>query len=84
MEYYKQYNIHEAKTHLSALIDKAVHGEPFIIAKAGKPLVKVSPFIPNKNENLRIGFMSGQINIPSDFNEMGSMEITNMFEGGHN
>ena len=35
-------NIHEAKTNLSRLIEKAVKGEPFIIAKAGKPLVKVS------------------------------------------
>jgi prevent-host-death family protein len=35
-------NIHEAKTNLSRLIDKAVKGEPFIIAKAGKPLVKDS------------------------------------------
>ena len=35
-------NIHEAKTHLSRLLDEAVKGEPFIIAKAGKPLVKVT------------------------------------------
>lgn len=34
-------NIHEAKTHLSRLVDQAVKGEPFVIAKAGKPLVKV-------------------------------------------
>lgn len=38
------YNIHEAKTQLSRLVDEAVHdGEPFIIAKAGRPLVKVVP-----------------------------------------
>jgi prevent-host-death family protein len=36
-------NIHEAKTHLSRLLDRAARGEPFIIAKAGKPLVKVVP-----------------------------------------
>jgi prevent-host-death family protein len=34
-------NIHEAKTHLSRLVDAAARGEPFIIAKAGKPLVTV-------------------------------------------
>ncbi|MCY4531763.1 MAG: type II toxin-antitoxin system prevent-host-death family antitoxin, partial [Gammaproteobacteria bacterium] len=34
-------NMHQAKTHLSRLVEKAVQGEPFIIAKAGKPLVKV-------------------------------------------
>jgi prevent-host-death family protein len=36
-------NIHEAKTHLSRLLDRAARGEPVIIAKAGKPLVKVVP-----------------------------------------
>ena len=36
-------NIHEAKTHLSRLVDRAAKGEPFVIAKAGKPLVKVVP-----------------------------------------
>ncbi|PLU63445.1 prevent-host-death protein, partial [Sinorhizobium medicae] len=36
-------NIHQAKTHLSRLIEKAAKGEPFIIAKAGKPMVKVIP-----------------------------------------
>jgi prevent-host-death family protein len=35
-------NIHEAKTHLSRLIEKAVQGESFVIAKAGKPMVKVT------------------------------------------
>lgn len=35
-------NIHEAKKQLSRLIEQAVNGEPFIIAKAGKPLVKVT------------------------------------------
>ena len=37
------YNIHEAKTHLSRLVEQAAKGEPFVIAKSGKPLVKVVP-----------------------------------------
>ena len=36
-------NIHEAKTHLSRLVEDAAHGNSFIIAKAGKPMVKVVP-----------------------------------------
>lgn len=40
-------NIHEAKTHLSRLVEQAAKGEPFIIAKAGKPLVKVVPLQGN-------------------------------------
>jgi prevent-host-death family protein len=75
-------NIHEAKTQLSKLVDQASKGEPFIIAKAGKPLVKVIPVdapVPKKVQ--RLGFMSGQISIPDDFDAMGSAEIGQIFEG---
>ena len=71
-------NIHEAKTQLSKLIDLAVKGESFIIAKAGKPLVKVealdTPKVPR-----RIGFLKGEISVPKDFNRMGEREIAALF-----
>ena len=73
-------NIHEAKTHLSKLVEQAAKGEPFVIAKAGKPLVKVvpldAPTVPR-----RIGFMDGEIEIPDDFDRMFEAEIVAMFEG---
>jgi len=73
-------NIHEAKTHLSRLIEEAAHGEPFVIAKAGKPLVKVvavdAPAKPR-----RLGFLKGQISIPDDFDRMGHEEIEKLFYG---
>ncbi|MFA6207641.1 MAG: type II toxin-antitoxin system prevent-host-death family antitoxin [Methylocystis sp.] len=54
-------NIHEAKTQLSKLVDLASKGEPFIIAKAGKPLVKVTPLeAPVKPLIQRLGFMEGK------------------------
>ncbi len=75
-------NIHEAKTQLSKLVDKASKGEPFIIAKAGKPLVKVIPVdAPAPRKIQRLGFMSGQIAIPDDFDAMGSADIERLFEG---
>lgn len=75
-------NIHEAKTHLSRLIEQAVTGEPFIIAKAGKPLVKVTRLdAPNTPQPKRIGFMAGQIAVPEDFDRMGSEEIEHLFGG---
>jgi prevent-host-death family protein len=75
-------NIHEAKTQLSKLVDQASKGEPFIIAKAGKPLVKVIPVdAPTPRKVQRLGFMSGQIAIPEDFDTMGSTEIAQIFEG---
>ena len=75
-------NIHEAKTNLSILIEKAVCGEPFIIAKADKPLVKVSGLCPVGERRVkRLGFMNGQINVPDDFDRMGSETIERLFEG---
>jgi prevent-host-death family protein len=69
-------NIHEAKTQLSRLVEKAARGEPFIIAKAGKPLVKVIALdAPEAGQSRRVGFMEGQIDVPDDFDRMGSAEI---------
>jgi prevent-host-death family protein len=73
-------NIHEAKTHLSRLIDQAAKGEPFVIAKAGKPLVKVVALgAPEPGQMKRLGFMAGQIVVPDDFDQMGSAEIEQLF-----
>jgi len=76
-----QYNIHSAKTHLSALIEKAAIGEAFTIAKAGKPMVRVIPYLKQWDNPQRIGFLKGQFKIPDDFNTMGQEEIIKMFEG---
>jgi prevent-host-death family protein len=73
-------NIHEAKTHLSKLVDEAAKGEPFVIAKAGRPLVKVTSLdAPVGDEVRRTGFLAGQIRVPEDFDRMGSSEIEGLF-----
>ena len=75
-------NIHEAKTHLSRLIDQAANGESFIIAKAGRPLVKVMALdAPATGQKKRLGFLAGQITVPDDFDTMGSVEIAALFGG---
>ena len=75
-------NIHEAKAHLSRLVEKAAKGESFIIAKAGKPLVKVIALdTPTGAAVLRVGFMAGQFSVPDDFDGMGNAEIEQMFDG---
>jgi prevent-host-death family protein len=77
------FNIHEAKTQLSRLVDKAAKGEPFVIAKAGRPLVKVVALnAPEPQQVKRLGFMAGQITVPEDFDRMGQAEIESMFGGG--
>lgn len=73
-------NIHEAKTHLSRLVEMAAKGESFVIAKAGKPLVKVTALnAPEPEQMKRLGFMAGQLQVPDDFDRMGSDEIAQLF-----
>jgi prevent-host-death family protein len=79
----KTVNIHEAKTHLSKLIEEASKGEAFVIAKAGKPVVKVIALnAPTGAQVRRLGFMAGQISVPDDFDRMGKEEIERLFGGG--
>lgn len=73
-------NIHEAKTQLSRLIEQAAKGEPFIIAKSGKPLVKVVALDAlEASTGRRLGFMQGEISVPADFDRMGQDEIERLF-----
>ncbi len=78
----RTFNIHVAKTNLSRLVDEAEKGEPFIIAKAGKPKVQVIRLdsqaqLPKR----RVGFLKGQIKVPDDFDSMMADEIEKMFSG---
>ncbi|MCB1089019.1 MAG: type II toxin-antitoxin system prevent-host-death family antitoxin [Verrucomicrobiae bacterium] len=76
----KTVNMHEAKTHLSRLVDEAVKGKSFVIAKAGKPMVKVIALeTPIGDEKKRLGFLQGQFQVPDDFDQMGQSQIESMF-----
>ena len=77
----KTVNIHEAKTHLSRLIEEAVHGEGFIIAKAGQPMVQVTAIADPDRPARALGWMRGQFTVPDDFITMDAAEIQAMFEG---
>ncbi len=79
----QKFNIHEAKTKLSRLIEDAVEkGDSFIISKAGKPMVKVVRIdYPVAHKNERLGFLKNQIVIPNDFDRMGEDKITQLFSG---
>jgi prevent-host-death family protein len=75
-------NIHDAKTQLSKLVEQAAQGESFIIAKAGKPMVKVIPLEPAEAGTAsRLGFMAGEFSVPDDFDQMGAGEIERLFTG---
>lgn len=76
----KTVNIHEAKTHLSRLLEGVGQGESFIIAKAGKPVAKVVPILEKPPQ--RIGFLKGKLEVPDDFFDPSlDQEIQDMLEG---
>ena len=78
----KAVNIHEAKTHLSRLVEEAANGEPFIIAKAGRPMVKVVPINePALKAPKRLGFLEGEFTVPDNFDRLYEDEIAAMFYG---
>lgn len=72
-------NIHEARTHLSRLVEQVAGGDTVIIAKAGKPIAKVVPLHKEEQSPRRTGFMPGQITVPADFDELGREQIEHLF-----
>ncbi len=64
----RQVNMHEAKTHLSRLVEEAAAGAPFVICKAGRP-------------RRRLGLLAGQCQVPDEFDQMMAAEIADLFEG---
>jgi prevent-host-death family protein len=73
-------NIHEAKTHLSRLVDEVAAGAEIIIAKAGKPMARLAPLsAPVRKKHL--GLLKGKITVPDDFNAALEEEILSSFEG---
>jgi prevent-host-death family protein len=73
-------NIHEAKTHLSRLVDEVAAGAEIIIAKAGKPMARLAP-ISTPIRQKRLGLLKGRIKVPDDFNAPLDDEILSAFEG---
>lgn len=73
-------NVHEAKTHLSRLLEGVKNGESFIIARAGKPVAKLEAIDPPEPLiKQRMGFLRGQFVVPDDFDRLGAAEIEAMF-----
>ncbi len=73
-------NIHEAKTHLSRLVDRAAAGEEIVIARAGKPLARLVAYVPPVKDR-ELGLWKGKVWIAPDFDEVDE-EIAALFEGG--
>ncbi len=76
----KTVNIHEAKTHLSRLLEEAAGGREIVIAKAGKPMARLVPLAP-VSRTKKLGLLKGQFKVPADFNAPLDPQTLRSFEG---
>ncbi len=74
-------NIQQAKTHLSRLVELALAGEEIVIAKAGRPCVRLEPWAPEGSERTLGGDWEGKVRIAPDFDAV-DPAVTDLFEGG--
>lgn len=73
------YNVHEAKTHLSRLLEQVAEGEEIVIAKAGVPVARLVPAKPAAGERV-LGFEKGRVFIAADFDAPLPDDVLNGFE----
>ena len=73
-------NIHEAKTHLSRIVDEVAAGAEVIIAKAGKPMARLMPIAAVRRPK-KLGLLKGKIKVPDDFNAPLDDDVIGSFEG---
>ncbi len=76
----KKVNIYEAKTRLSQLVDEAASGQDVVIARAGRPVARLTR-LARTNRKRRLGILDGQFRIPEDFNRPLPDEVLRSFEG---
>ena len=76
----KSVNIHEAKTHLSRLVERVQAGEEIVIAKAGRPAARLVP-IEGERKPVKIGGLKPPAPVPDNFNTMFEKEIEALFAG---
>lgn len=76
----EQVNIHQAKTHLSRLVDQVAEGAEIVIAKAGKPLARLVPLKAAATAR-NPGFLKGRIRIADDFDAVLPQELLDAFKG---
>lgn len=74
------YNLYEAKTALSKLVDRAAAGEEIVIAKAGTPMAKLVPF-PGRTGKRKPGGWEGRLFVGEDFDDELPAELLDRFAG---
>jgi prevent-host-death family protein len=76
----EQVNIHDAKTHLSSLIERVEAGEEIVIARAGRPVARLAP-LPSRGKPRKLGALDGRCRIPDDFNAPLPHDVLKAFAG---
>ncbi|MDP1527396.1 MAG: type II toxin-antitoxin system Phd/YefM family antitoxin [Rhodocyclaceae bacterium] len=74
-------NIHEAKTHLSRLVEQAAAGAEIVIAKAGRPVARLMPLAEATRKPRRLGILTGKYVVPDDIDAPFATDIEGMFYG---
>ncbi len=74
-------NIHEAKTHLSRIVDEVAAGAEVVIAKAGRPMARLVP-LAGSPQPKKLGLLRGRIRVPADFNQPLPTAVIDEFEAG--
>ncbi|MGU3538396.1 type II toxin-antitoxin system Phd/YefM family antitoxin [Methylobacterium sp. A54F] len=75
--------LEEAGADLPGLVERAAGGQPFVITRDGRPLVRVTPVEAATTERpRRVGFLAGRFTVPEDFDRMGGAGIERLFDGG--
>jgi prevent-host-death family protein len=77
----KKVNIYEAKTRLSQLVEEAAAGEDIVIARAGRPVARLTR-LSSASRKRKLGLLDGRFRIPNDFNRPLPSEVLRSFEGG--
>jgi prevent-host-death family protein len=75
------FNIHDAKTQFSKLVERVASGEEVVIAKSGRPVARLVRF-QERTKQRKLGMMAGQFSLPDDFDSLGRQEIEQLFGGG--
>ena len=81
MEAVATYNMHDAKSNLSRLVDQAAAGKEIIIAKAGKPVARLVPLATARPAPRKLGLLAGKYDVPDDIDTPFADEIERMFGG---
>lgn len=75
-----QVNLHDAKTHLSRYVEQALAGEEVVIARAGRPLVRLVPVEEALPPPRRLGFLAASVRVEADLKQAFAADIAAMFE----